>query len=124
MQHEASTGQQLALLTIERLPGVTIEDLGYTIANRWKLGRACYDDGVLLLIALADRKLRIDVGYGLERAIPDAHAAQVIEEMGPLLRQKQYAEAANLAFDRLITMATASPALASNACVDASTETR
>lgn len=115
-EHEARTGQQFALLTVERLPEASIEDFGFTVANRWKLGRACYHDGALLLIALADRKLRIDVGYGLERAIPDERAALVVQEMTPLLRLGKYGEAANVGFDRLIAAASASPALKVKGC--------
>lgn len=114
--HEERTGQQLALLTLEHLPDASIEDFAYTVANQWKLGRACYDDGVLLIIVSGDRKLRIEVGYGLEPAIPDERAAAVIEEIKPRLASRQYAAATDLAFERLCAAATANPALRSKGC--------
>lgn len=116
--HEKATGQQLVLLTLERLPVPSIDNYGFTVFNRWQLGRACHDDGLLLTIALAEHKLRIDVGFGLEPAIPDARAKEVINEMTPHLRQQHYAQAVDEAFTKLITAATAKPAERVAGCVE------
>src|SRR5690606_26351145 len=62
------------------------------VAEQWKLGRADVDDGVLLLVAMRDRRMRIEVGYGLEGAIPDAIAKRIIaEQMAPRFRAGDFA---------------------------------
>lgn len=70
---EQKTTAQFAILTIKSLEGQPIEDLSITIAHdKWKLGQKGKDNGVLLLVALKDRKYRIEVGYGLEGILPDS----------------------------------------------------
>ncbi|MEJ2655843.1 MAG: TPM domain-containing protein [Desulfobacterales bacterium] len=70
---EQKTTAQLVVLTIKDLGGESIEDLSIRIANdQWKLGQKGKDNGVLFLIALNDRKYRIEVGYGLEGVLPDS----------------------------------------------------
>jgi uncharacterized protein len=78
---EARKGSQLAVLVLPSTGPETIEQFGIRVAERWQLGRKGVDDGALLLIAKDDRTLRIEVGYGLEGAIPDAVAKRVIEEV-------------------------------------------
>lgn len=78
---EARKGSQLAILVLPSTGQETIEQFGIRVAEQWKLGRKGVDDGVLLLVAKDDRTLRIEVGYGLEGAIPDAVAKRVIEEV-------------------------------------------
>jgi len=80
---EKELGSQIALLTIESLHGVAIEDYSLSVANAWGLGRSGIDDGVLLTVALADKAIRIEVGYGLELVISDQAAADVIGRMVP-----------------------------------------
>jgi uncharacterized protein len=63
---EKETGAQVAVLTIDTLSGDVLEDYSLKVAQTWRLGRKGVDDGVLLLIAKGDRKMRIEVGYGLE----------------------------------------------------------
>ncbi|MFO7557046.1 MAG: TPM domain-containing protein [Desulfobacterales bacterium] len=70
---EQKTTAQLVILTINQLEGESIEDFSLRIAHdKWKLGQKGKDNGVLLLIALKDRKYRIEVGYGLEGVLPDS----------------------------------------------------
>lgn len=70
---EQKTTAQLVILTINQLEGESIENLSIRIAHdKWKLGQKGKDNGVLLLIALKDRKYRIEVGYGLEGVLPDS----------------------------------------------------
>ena len=65
-----------------------IEQYSIRVADAWKLGREKSDDGVLLLVALQDRALRIEVGYGLEGALPDITAKRIISDtITPLFRQ-------------------------------------
>ena len=63
---EKSKGSQLAVLIVKTTSPEVIEDYSMRIVEKWKLGRKDVDDGVLLLIAIQDRKMRIEVGYGLE----------------------------------------------------------
>lgn len=77
---EAERGSQIAVLIVPTTQPEDIAQFGIRVAERWKIGRAKIDDGVILLIAKDDRKLRLEVGYGLEGAIPDAIAKRVIAE--------------------------------------------
>jgi uncharacterized protein len=104
--HERATGQQFALLTIRELEGVSVENYGFTVLNTWKLGREGYNDGLLVLIGVDDRKVDIEIGTGLEGAIPDQIAASVIrDQIAPAFRGRNYAAGLNAAFDRLISLA-------------------
>ncbi|MDX9757549.1 MAG: TPM domain-containing protein [Bacteroidota bacterium] len=76
--YEDSTGNQIVLLTIETLDGESIEEYALRVAETWKLGQKGADNGALLLIAKADRKLRIEVGYGLEASLTDAMTSLII----------------------------------------------
>jgi len=78
---ERETGAQVAVLTIPSLEDEVLEDFSIRVVEQWKLGRAGVDDGVLLLVARDDRKLRIEVGYGLEGALPDVVARRIIDEI-------------------------------------------
>lgn len=78
---EESKGSQLVVLTIGTTEPETIEQFSIRIVDQWKLGRADVDDGVLLVIAKNDRKVRIEVGYGLEGAIPDIYAKRIISNI-------------------------------------------
>ncbi|OZA10445.1 MAG: hypothetical protein B7X94_06540, partial [Hydrogenophilales bacterium 17-62-8] len=77
---EARKGSQIAVLIVPTLDGEDIAQFGIRVADKWKIGRTKIDDGVILIVAKDDRKLRIEVGYGLEGAIPDAIAKRVIAE--------------------------------------------
>lgn len=76
--YEDSTGNQIVLLTIESLDGASIEEYALRVAETWKLGQKGADNGALLLIAKADRQLRIEVGYGLEASLTDAMTSLII----------------------------------------------
>lgn len=78
---EQEKGSQVAVLIVGTTGDEEIEQYSIRIVDEWKLGRADVDDGVLLLIALNDRKMRIEVGYGLEGAIPDAIAKRIISQI-------------------------------------------
>ncbi len=78
---EARKGAQVALLLVPSTQPETIEQFGIRVADNWKLGRKGVDDGVLLLVAKDDRRLRIEVGYGLEGALNDATAKRIIAEI-------------------------------------------
>ncbi|MET0281901.1 MAG: TPM domain-containing protein [Steroidobacteraceae bacterium] len=85
---EQRKGSQVALLIVPTTAPEAIEQYSIRVVEAWKLGRGKSDDGVLLLVALNDRELRIEVGYGLEGALPDATSRRIIDEtIKPLFRQ-------------------------------------
>ena len=85
--HEAKTSNQVAVLVIPSLEGEPLFDLSHRVATSWQLGRKGTDNGVLLLIAIKDRKIRLEVGYGLEGVLTDARSAQIIRnEIVPRFR--------------------------------------
>lgn len=78
---ESRKGSQIAVLILPTTQPETIEQFGIRVADAWKLGRKGVDDGVLLLVIKNDRKLRIEVGYGLEGALNDATAKRIQSEV-------------------------------------------
>jgi uncharacterized protein len=85
--HEEKTGNQVAVLILPSLEGEPLEEFSHRIATTWKLGRKGTDNGVLLFIALKERKLRIEVGYGLEGTLTDLRSAHIIrQEIVPRLK--------------------------------------
>jgi uncharacterized protein len=78
---ERGKGSQIAVLMLPSTAPETIEEYSIRVADAWKIGRARVDDGVILVVAKNDRKLRVEVGRGLEGAIPDAIAKRVIAEV-------------------------------------------
>lgn len=88
---EKTEGSQLAVLIIPTTHPESLEDYSLRVVEKWKLGRKNTDDGVLLLIAKNDRKIRIEVGYGLEGAITDLSAGRIIKEyITPEFRQGRF----------------------------------
>jgi uncharacterized protein len=79
--YERETGAQVAVLTIESLEGYPIEDYSIRVAEAWELGRAAEDDGVLFLVAERDRRMRIEVGYGLEPVLTDLESRIIMDEI-------------------------------------------
>ncbi|MFK7895157.1 MAG: YgcG family protein [Myxococcota bacterium] len=75
---EAETQHQIVVLTLPSLEGEAIESFSIRVADAWKIGQEEFDNGVILIVAAKDRRARIEVGYGLEGAIPDALAAQIM----------------------------------------------
>jgi uncharacterized protein len=80
-QFENETGHQIAVLTIPRLQGEDIASFGIHVVENWKIGKKKFDNGVILVIASDDHRLRIEVGYGLEGVLPDAIANRIIQEI-------------------------------------------
>jgi uncharacterized protein len=107
---DKSSGHQV-LLWIGRTTGETpIEDWGVRAFAAWRVGRKGLDDGIVLFIMADDRKVRIEVGYGMEDRIPDARAASIIRErIVPRLRQGDRDGAARAGIDAILT-ATGGPA--------------
>src|SRR5262249_762373 len=105
-ERERATGTQMAIAVFKSLDGENLEDVANRLFQQWRLGQKKLDNGVLLVVFIEDRKLRIEVGYGLEGALPDAEASQIIRNViVPRFRERQYAaglEAATVAvFERI-----------------------
>lgn len=99
---EARKGSQVAVLLVPTTQPETVEQYAIRVFEQWKLGRKGMDDGVLLLVAKNDRRLRIEVGYGLEGAIPDAIAKRVIDEdIVPLFKQGNFYGGISAGTDRI-----------------------
>ena len=75
---EAQTGRQLVVATLPDLQGYEIEDYGYQLLRTWGIGDKARDDGVILIVAPSERKVRIEVGYGLEPVLTDALSSLII----------------------------------------------
>jgi uncharacterized protein len=78
---EERKGSQVAVLLVPTTQPETIEQYGIRVAEQWKLGRKGVDDGAILLVAVQDHALRIEVGYGLEGVLPDATTKQIVSDV-------------------------------------------
>ena len=100
---ESRKGAQLAVLLVPTTAGEAIEAYSLRVAEAWQIGRGKTDDGIVLVVAKDDRKLRIEVGYGLEGAVPDALAKRIIaERIVPRFYDDDYAGGVNDGVDALI----------------------
>lgn len=107
---EQEKGSQIAVLIVPTTQPETIEQYSIRVAESWKLGRKGVDDGLLILLAMDDRTMRIEVGYGLEGVIPDAIAKRVIAEiMTPYFRQGDFYGGINAAVEQLISLIAGEP---------------
>ena len=90
-QYEDSTSNQIAILIIQSLEGEVLEDYSLKVVDKWKLGTKANDNGVLVLVAIDDHKMRIEVGLGLEGVLTDALCNRIIRnEMAPAFRRDDY----------------------------------
>jgi len=85
--HETKTSNQVVVLTLPSLEGEPLASFSHRVASEWKLGQKGTDNGVVLLVAIQERKIRIEVGYGLEGTLTDAKSSQIIRhEIVPRFR--------------------------------------
>jgi uncharacterized protein len=85
--HEETTSNQVTVLVLPSLEEEPLESFSHRVATTWKLGQKGTDNGALLMVAMKERKIRIEVGYGLEGALTDARSAQIIRnEIVPRFR--------------------------------------
>ena len=87
---ESSTSDQLIVVTLPDLEGRTIEATGLRLGKGWGIGRENLDNGVLLVVAPQERKVRIEVDYGLEGLLTDARAADIVRRMVPEFKAGRY----------------------------------
>ncbi len=89
--HAQATGNQIVVLTVPSLEGENIDEYAVRVFEDWKPGRKGKDNGVLLVVALQDRRVRIEVGYGLEGTLPDSACGSIIRSaMKPRFKQGDY----------------------------------
>ena len=95
-------GPQVAILIIKSLEGESLEAYTIRVAETWALGNKQRDDGVLLFIALEDKKMRIEVGQGLEGSLTDLQSKRIIDNMVPYLRSGKFNAAVDVALRQII----------------------
>jgi uncharacterized protein len=109
--YERGTGHQVLVYVDRTTGGAPIEDWAARAFSKWRLGRAGVDDGVALFVFTGDRRMRIEVGYGLEDRVPDAVAKRIIEErIAPRLRAGDGDGAVRAGADALMAAIGGSPA--------------
>ncbi|MBX3560329.1 MAG: TPM domain-containing protein [Sphingomonas sp.] len=107
---EQATTRQLVVATVPDLQGYPIEDYANRLFRHWQLGQADADNGALLLVALAERRMRIEVGYGLEPVLTDALAGRIIrDDITPFFRAGDYPGGIAAGADAIIAQLQASP---------------
>jgi len=90
--HESATTEQVVVVTVPNLQGYPIEEYGYRLGREWGVGQEGSDNGALLIVALEERRVRIEVGYGLEGRLTDAQSSIIINQaITPAFRQGDYA---------------------------------
>lgn len=88
---EKQTGNEISVAIIKNLSGNTIENVAVKIFEEWKIGKKSQDNGVLFLVAVDDRKLKIETGYGIEAKLTDGKAGEIIRNIiAPKFKQNDY----------------------------------
>jgi uncharacterized protein len=106
VQYDDSTSNQVAVVIISTLQDYPIEDVGLGILRGWGVGNKEKNNGIVLLVAKDDRQVRIEVGYGLEGAVPDITANQIIQsDIVPNFREGNYYRGLDLATNDIIKAA-------------------
>ena len=102
---EEKYGSQIAVIIVPSTNGEPIEDYAHRVGDNWKLGRKDVGDGLLLIVAVNDHRIRIDVMRALEGAIPDVAASRIITDvMAPNFRQNNYYQGISQALDKVFTL--------------------
>ncbi|MBX7249140.1 MAG: TPM domain-containing protein [Caulobacteraceae bacterium] len=108
---EARTTDQVVVATVPSLQGYAIEEFGYKLGRHWQIGQKGANNGIVLLVAPNDRKVRIEVGYGLEGVMTDAYSTRIIQQdILPHFRDGDFPGGVNAGVDRIIEQLTADPA--------------
>ncbi len=107
---QSTKGSQIAVLIVPTTQPEAIEQYAIRVVDLWKVGREKIDDGLLVLVAKDDRKMRIEVGYGLEGAVTDLYAKRIISEtMTPYFKQGDFAGGIDAAINLLIGLIEGEP---------------
>jgi uncharacterized protein len=100
---ERETSNQVAVLTVPSLDGDNIDQFAIRVAEQWKIGQQGKDNGVLMVIAQAERKVRIEVGMGLQGVLPDITASKIIREvMRPYLKDGRFDQGISAGTDAIM----------------------
>lgn len=103
-EHEEKTTNQIAILIIRSLEGEILEEYSLKVAEEWKLGQKNLDNGVLIVLSIDDRKVRIEVGYGLEGILTDVYCHRVIQKfMIPHFKSGEYEEGVSAGLNDLLS---------------------
>lgn len=103
--HEKTTTNQVVVVTLKSLDGYDIADYGYQLGRHWTIGQKGKDNGVLLIVAPTERKVRIEVGYGLEGVLTDALSRDIIERaIRPSFRQENYEQGIRAGVDAILAV--------------------
>ena len=102
-EFEERNQRQFVIATVDSLQGYDIADYGYQLGREWALGDAERNDGIILLVAPNEKRMRIEVGYGLEAVIPDGLAFEYIEGMKPYFRNGDFSGGIEWAAGQIIT---------------------
>jgi uncharacterized protein len=89
-QVEQATGAQIAVVTVDSIEDEPVEDVANRLYREWGIGKKGQDEGLLIFLAIKERKSRAEIGYGLEPVITDAQAGAVLRGIQPILRQGNY----------------------------------
>jgi len=104
LDYQKHKGSQIAVLIVSTTRPEDVFSYAFRVASAWKLGRAGVDDGVLMVIATDDHTDNIQVGYGLEGALPDIRAKQILQDtMAPFFRTADYSGGINAGVDAIIS---------------------
>jgi uncharacterized protein len=102
---ETKTGSQLVVVTLKSLQGTSIEEFGVQLGRHWKIGQGGKNNGALLIVAPTERKVRVEVGYGLEGTLTDALTKFIIENsILPRFRAADFPGGVKRGVDDLITL--------------------
>jgi uncharacterized protein len=100
---DEETSNQVVVAVFPELPSASMEDFTARTAQSWRVGRKKLDNGVVLFVFIKDRKMRVEVGYGLEGALPDATANRIIQDtIGPQFRAGRYASGLEAGADAIM----------------------
>lgn len=103
--HEDKTSDQLVVATVPALQGLTIEDFANGLFRHWQIGQKAKNNGVLLIVAPTERKVRIEVGYGLEGALTDALSSTIITTaIAPKFRNGDFAGGIDAGVDAILSV--------------------
>jgi uncharacterized protein len=117
---ERASSRQLVVVTVPDLQGYSIEDFGFRLGETWKIGDEEADNGAILLVAVTERKMRIEVGDGLEPILTDAMAHFIIRDrITPRFREEDYVGGINAGTDAIIEQLQAPPEVAEQRALEA-----
>ncbi|MDF3819922.1 TPM domain-containing protein [Leptospira sp. 96542] len=103
--HEEKTSDQIVIYIVQSLDGEILEDYSLRLVENWKLGTKKKDNGLLIFFALEERKVRIEVGYGLEEILTDVYCNRIIQRtMVPLFKEGRYEEGLQLALTEILSV--------------------